>query len=108
MVDIESRWSAVTPKCCTINETRTTYVEKLHIYFSKTSSLPSLINLYLTSILLLMPINRPREIISKKSKAMVASSTVELLAYINPRRLGENKLPINNIDIMMRDAVPTT
>ena len=55
-----------------------------------------------------MPINRPREIISKKSKTMVASSTVELLAYINPRRLGENKLPINNIDIMMRDAVPTT
>src|SRR6476661_795299 len=82
--------------------------EKLHIYFSKTSSLPSLINLYLTSILLLMPIKRPREIISKKSKAIVASSTVELLAYINPRRLGENKLPINNIDIMMRDAVPTT
>ena len=67
-----------------------------------------LINLYLTSILLLMPINRPREIISKKSKAMVAISTVELLAYINPRRLGENKLPINNIDIMMRDAVPIT
>ena len=39
---------------------------------------------------------------------MVASSTVELLAYINPRQLGENKLPINNIDSMMRGAVPIT
>jgi hypothetical protein len=37
---------------------------------------------------------------------MVASTTVELSMQIIPRRLGENKLPINKTDIIRRDVVP--
>jgi hypothetical protein len=71
-------------------------------------SLPSLIKLYLMSILLFIPITKPTEINNSKSNAMVASSTVELLVEIIAGWLGPNKLPINKIDIMIRDAVPIT
>ena len=54
--------------------------EKLNVYFSEMFSLPSLIKLYRMSILLFTPINKPTEIINKKSNTMVASITVESLA----------------------------
>ena len=60
------------------------------------------------STLLFIPINKPTEIINSKSNTMVASISVELLVLIIPRWLGPNKLPINKIDIMIRDAVPIT
>ena len=54
--------------------------EKLNVYFSEMFSLPSLIKLYRMSILLFTPINKPTEIINRKSNTMVASITVESLA----------------------------
>ena len=77
-------------------------------HFSEMFSLPSLIKLYRMSILLFIPINKPTEIINSKSNIMVASTTVELLSKIIPCWLAPNKLPINKIDITMRDADPIT
>ena len=50
------------------------------VYFCEMFSLPSLIKLYRMSILLFIPINKPTEIINRKSNTMVASITVESLA----------------------------
>ena len=78
------------------------------VYFCEMFSLPSLIKLYRMSILLFIPIIKPTEINNSKSNAMVAGTTVELLISIIPRWLGPNKLPINKIDIVIRDVVPIT
>lgn len=78
------------------------------LYLSGMYSFPSTINLYLIRVLLFIPINKPTEIINRKSNIMVAIIAVELLTLITPRLLGENKLPINNTDIIILVVVPIT
>ena len=80
--------------------------ETPYIYLSEIFSFPSLIKLHRISILLFIPINKPKQIINNKSNATVASTAMELSINIIPRRLGVNKPPINKTEIMRRDAVP--
>ena len=52
---------------------------KSHFYPFWMLSFPSFIKLYRISVLLFIPISKPREIINSKSNTMVASTVVELL-----------------------------
>jgi hypothetical protein len=80
--------------------------ETPYIYHSEIFSFPFLIKLYRISILLFIPINKPKQIINNKSNTTVASTAIELSTNIIPRRPGVNIPPINKTDIMRRDAVP--
>src|SRR5438034_4549916 len=52
---------------------------KSHLYLSWMLPSPSFIKLYRISVLLFIPISKPRVIINSKSNTIVASTAVELL-----------------------------